>query len=79
MSFGLPDAGREILNSVFLYHSSKAGLDFAIVSSEKLVRYAAIPEEDKKVADDLLFNLRRGSRRGVRSALPREEEDGQDH
>jgi 5-methyltetrahydrofolate--homocysteine methyltransferase len=56
VSFGLPDAGREILNSVFLYHNSKAGLDFAIVSSEKLVRYASIPEDDKKVADDLLFN-----------------------
>ena len=56
VSFGLPDAGREILNSVFLYHCTKAGLDFAIVSSEKLMRYASIPEEDKKICDDLLFN-----------------------
>lgn len=56
VSFGLPDAGREILNSVFLYHCTKAGLDFAIVSSEKLVRYASIPEIDKKICDDLLFN-----------------------
>lgn len=56
VSFGLPDAGREILNSVFLYHCTKAGLDFAIVSSEKLVRYASISEEDKRVCDDLLFN-----------------------
>ena len=56
VSFGLPDAGREVLNSVFLYHCTKAGLDFAIVSSEKLVRYAGIPEEDKRVCDDLLFS-----------------------
>lgn len=56
VSFGLPDAGREVLNSVFLYHCTKAGLDFAIVSSEKLVRYAQISEEDKTVCDNLLFN-----------------------
>ena len=56
VSFGLPEAGREVLNSVFLYHCTKAGLDFAIVSSEKLIRFASIPEEDKKVCDDLLFN-----------------------
>jgi len=56
VSFGVPPAGREVLNSVYLYHNTKAGLDFAIVSSEKLVRYAAIPEEEKKLCDDLLFN-----------------------
>jgi 5-methyltetrahydrofolate--homocysteine methyltransferase len=56
VSFGLPDAGREVLNSVFLYHCTKAGLDFAIISSEKLIRFASIPEEDKRICDDLLFN-----------------------
>ena len=56
VSFGLPEAGREVLNSVFLYHCTKAGLDFAIISSEKLIRYASIPEEDKRVCDELLFN-----------------------
>src|SRR5204863_7320370 len=44
------------LNAVYLYHNTKAGLDFAIVSSEKLVRYASISEEEKKLCDDLLFN-----------------------
>src|SRR5207247_2139269 len=29
VSFGLPTAGREILNSVFLYHCVRAGLDLA--------------------------------------------------
>jgi 5-methyltetrahydrofolate--homocysteine methyltransferase len=56
VSFGLPEAGREVLNAVFLYHCVQAGLDLAIVNSEKLHRYASIPEEERKLADDLLFN-----------------------
>ncbi len=59
VSFGLPTSGREILNSVFLYHCVQAGLDLAIVNSEKLERYAGIDENDKKISEDLLFN--RGS------------------
>ena len=55
VSFGLPGAGREVLNSVFLYHCTKAGLDTAIVNSEKLVRYAQITDEEKKLCDDLLW------------------------
>ena len=56
VSFGLPDAGREVLNSVFLYHCTKAGLDLAIVNSEKLERYASIPEVERRLAEDLLWN-----------------------
>ncbi|HVJ47604.1 methionine synthase [Desulfitobacterium sp.] len=55
VSFGLPAAGREVLNAVFLYHTTKAGLDYAIVNSEKLVRYASLLEEERKLADALLF------------------------
>jgi 5-methyltetrahydrofolate--homocysteine methyltransferase len=55
VSFGLPPAGREVLNAVFLYHCVQAGLDLAIVNSEKLERYAAIPEEERRLAEDLLF------------------------
>ncbi|MCW1940426.1 hypothetical protein OMD49_17140 [Bacillus anthracis] len=55
ISFGLPPAGREVLNSVFLYHATKAGLDYAIVNTEKLERYASIPDEEKRLADALLF------------------------
>jgi 5-methyltetrahydrofolate--homocysteine methyltransferase len=55
VSFGLPPAGREMLNSVFLYHAVKAGLDFAIVNAEKLERYPSIPEEERKLCEDLLF------------------------
>lgn len=55
VSFGLPAAGREVLNAVFLYHCVKAGLTYAIVNTEKLERYASIPEEELKLAEDLIF------------------------
>ena len=56
VSFGLPEAGREVLNSVFLYHATKAGLDLAIVNTEKIVRYPSIPEEERRLAEDLIWN-----------------------
>ena len=55
VSFGLPPAGREVLNSVFLYHCTLAGLDMAIVNAEKLERFASIPAEQKKLAENLIF------------------------
>ncbi len=55
VSFGLPPAGREILNSVFLHHCVKAGLTYAIVNTEKLERYAGIHEEELRLAEDLIF------------------------
>jgi 5-methyltetrahydrofolate--homocysteine methyltransferase len=55
VSFGLPPAGREVLNAVFLYHCTKAGLDYAIVNTERLERYASIPEEERALAEDLIF------------------------
>ncbi|GAB6933566.1 methionine synthase [Calditerricola satsumensis] len=56
VSFGLPPAGREVLNAVFLYHCTKAGLDYAIVNTERLERYASIPEEERALAEALLFS-----------------------
>jgi 5-methyltetrahydrofolate--homocysteine methyltransferase len=56
VSFGLPAAGREVVNAVFLYHCVQAGLDLAIVNAEKLVRYASLPEEERILAENLLFN-----------------------
>jgi 5-methyltetrahydrofolate--homocysteine methyltransferase len=54
VSFGLPAAGREVLNSVFLYHCTKAGLDYAIVNTERLERYPSIPEDERRLAEDLI-------------------------
>jgi 5-methyltetrahydrofolate--homocysteine methyltransferase len=56
ISFGLPAAAREVVNSVFLYYCTKAGLDLAIVNAEKLERFASIPEQERRLAEHLLFN-----------------------
>ena len=56
VSFGLPAAAREVVNSVFLYYCTKAGLDLAIVNTEKIERFASIPEHERKLAEDLLFS-----------------------
>ena len=56
VSFGLPAAAREVVNSVFLFHCTKAGLDLAIVNAEKLERFASIPEHERHLAEALLFN-----------------------
>jgi 5-methyltetrahydrofolate--homocysteine methyltransferase len=55
VSFGLPAGAREVVNSVFLYYCTKAGLDLAIVNTEKLDRFASIPEHERRLAEDLLF------------------------
>lgn len=55
VSFGLPPVGREVLNAVYLYHCTQAGLDYAIVNTEKLERFASIPKEEVKMAEELLF------------------------
>jgi 5-methyltetrahydrofolate--homocysteine methyltransferase len=56
VSFGLPPAGREVLNAVFLYHCTQAGLDLALVNAEKLPRFPSIPPEERKLSEDLLWN-----------------------
>jgi 5-methyltetrahydrofolate--homocysteine methyltransferase len=56
ISFGLPAAAREVVNSVFLYHCTRAGLDLAIVNAEKLERFASLDPHERKLAEDLLFN-----------------------
>ncbi|PLT30668.1 methionine synthase [Peribacillus deserti] len=59
VSFGLPPRGREVLNAVYLYHCTKAGLDYAIVNTEKLERFASIPEDEIILAEKLLFHTSR--------------------
>jgi 5-methyltetrahydrofolate--homocysteine methyltransferase len=56
VSFGLPPSGREVLNSVFLYHCVQNGLDLAIVNTEKLQRYASLTPEEIDICDRLLWN-----------------------
>ncbi len=81
VSFGLPPVGREILNSVFLYHCTQAGLDYAIVNTEKLERFASISKEEVEMAEKLLFDTTdqslaqftdfyRGKKKETKSTLP---------
>jgi 5-methyltetrahydrofolate--homocysteine methyltransferase len=56
ISFGLPASAREVVNSVFLYYCTKAGLDLAIVNAEKLERFASIPPDERELTESLLFN-----------------------
>ena len=55
-SFGLKPHARAALNSVFLYHAVKAGLDMAIVNPTHITPYAEIDGEQRQLADDLIFN-----------------------
>jgi 5-methyltetrahydrofolate--homocysteine methyltransferase len=56
VSFGLSRPARAVLNSVMLYHAVDAGLDMAIVNPAHIKPYAEIPEEERKLAEDLIFN-----------------------
>ncbi|MBM7621634.1 5-methyltetrahydrofolate--homocysteine methyltransferase [Bacillus tianshenii] len=81
VSFGLPPVGREVLNAVYLYHCTQAGLDYALVNTEKLERFASIPKEEVAMAEKLLFattdealaqftDFYRGKKKEVKSTLP---------
>ena len=56
ISFGLTPYARKILNSVFLYHAVKVGLDTAIVNAKEIIPYGEIDPKEKKLAEDLIFN-----------------------
>ena len=56
ISFGLMPYARKVLNSVFLYHAVKIGLDSAIVNAKEIIPYGEIIVNEKKLAEDLIFN-----------------------
>ncbi len=58
LSFGLAPHARPVLNSVMLYHAVQAGLDMAIVNPAHVTAYADIPQEERDLAEDLIFNRR---------------------
>ncbi|MGH3914343.1 MAG: methionine synthase [Pseudonocardiaceae bacterium] len=59
VSFGLNPAARQVLNSVFLHECVQAGLDTAIVHASKIIPMARIPDEQRAVALDLVYDRRR--------------------
>src|ERR687897_648300 len=56
ISFGLPANARKIINSVFLYHALKAGLDTVIINARDIIPIGEIKQEQIKLAEDLIFN-----------------------
>ena len=56
ISFGLPIAGREVLNSYYMQKAYEAGLDYAIVNTEKLINMSDISDREKELSEALLFN-----------------------
>ena len=56
VSFGLPPAARRLVNSVFLYHAIKSGLDAVIINAKDIIPYPEIAEKERNLAEDLIFN-----------------------
>ncbi len=58
VSFGVSPPARAALNSVFLHHCVEAGLDLAMVNPNHITPYTEIPEDERELTDDLVFNRR---------------------
>jgi 5-methyltetrahydrofolate--homocysteine methyltransferase len=62
VSFGLQPHARAVLNSVFLHHCVDAGLDMAIINPAHVKPYFEVPEDERRIADDLIFDRRNEGR-----------------
>ncbi len=58
VSFGVSPGARAVLNSVFLHHCVEAGLDLAMVNPNHITPYGEISDQERELADDLVFNRR---------------------
>ena len=58
VSFGVGQPARAVLNSVFLHHCVQAGLDLAMVNPNHITPYGEISDNERELADDLVFNRR---------------------
>jgi 5-methyltetrahydrofolate--homocysteine methyltransferase len=58
ISFGLNPAARQVLNSVFLHECVSAGLTSAIVHASKILPMSKIPDRQRSVALDLIYDRR---------------------
>jgi 5-methyltetrahydrofolate--homocysteine methyltransferase len=55
ISFGLKGPARKVINSVFLYHALKAGLDTVIINAKDIIPYPEIDSRQRQLAEDLIF------------------------
>ena len=58
VSFGLSPMARPVLNSVFLDYAVRHGMTAAIVHVSKILPLHAIPAEEVKAAQDMIFDRR---------------------
>ncbi len=58
ISFGLKPQARIVLNSMFLHEAVDAGLTSAIAHPSKIMPLARIPDEQRSVALDLIYDRR---------------------
>ena len=58
VSFGVAPRARAVLNSAFLHHCVEAGLDLAMVNPNHITPYGEINEQERALADDLVFDRR---------------------
>jgi len=58
ISFGLKPTSRKYLNSIFLYHAIRRGLDFAIVNILEKIPYSLIDLEIRDIAEKILLEGR---------------------
>ncbi|MGI9647087.1 MAG: methionine synthase [Acidimicrobiia bacterium] len=58
VSFGLSPVARRVLNSVFLHEAVDAGLDAAIIHAGKLLPLNRIPDDQREVCLDLIYDRR---------------------
>ncbi len=56
ISFGLSAPARRLLNSVFLHHAVRAGLDAVIVNIRDIVAYSQIGRTESNLAEAVIFN-----------------------
>jgi len=61
VSYGLKPKTRKILNSVFLNECLKYGLDAAIVDAGKIQPFNLIPENERKLCLNLIYDLKKDS------------------
>ena len=58
VSFGLQQASRELLNSVFLAEAVNKGLTCAIVNPARIIPMFSISENEKRLALELIYNVK---------------------
>ena len=55
ISSGVSPNARKIINSIFLYHALRAGLDAVIINARDIIPYPEIDEQQKKLPENSDF------------------------